>query len=209
MPRRRIRVIALLVISILVLLTTNMLSYLLLLTEKRKWKTELTEYSFNSSVVSEALSQHVYYDGDTIPSSQLLKQYSCSGKLIGNSSLCDVLQGDKIVLLLSPNCCISCAQSEIEKLIELTKQIGHEKLVMVADFALHNGSTLTGCFDKNSYYETDMEHLGLKGSPARESVVVMLTQNSRIKTSFIVCPQTSGLSDNFHKYLLQYFKKRT
>jgi hypothetical protein len=67
-------------------------------------------------------------------------------------------------------------------------------------------SAWTLLFDKEGYYETDVEHLGLEGSPTRETPLLLLTQNGRIKTSFVVGSQTSEFVDGFHDYLVEYFK---
>ena len=50
-----------------------------------------------------------------------------------------------------------------------------------------------------------MDNLGLEGTPTKETPVVMLTQNGRVKTSFIVGQQTSDFADVFHNYLVEYF----
>ena len=120
----------------------------------------------------------------------------------------EVMQGDKVVMLLSPNCCSACAREEIEKLLNLSKEIGREHVAIMADFAIHKQSSWTLLFDNVGYYETEVEHLGLRGSPARETPVVMLTQNGRVKTSFVVGQQTSAYADRFHEYLSDYFKGR-
>ena len=196
-----------LIVSATLLLFTNVMSYVLLMTKNKDWKKQLTEVNLNTTIAAEALLEHVCYDGDTIPN-QVLKQYSPSGKLLWTEDLNEVLQGDKVVMLLTPNCCTSCAKEEIEKLLELSKKFGREKLVIVADFALHSSVMWPEVFDKDGYYETDKVHLGLKGTPTQESVVVMLTQNGRIKTSFIVGPQTSGYADRFHDYVKGFFNRK-
>ena len=111
-------------------------------------------------------------------------------------------------MLLSSNCCSLCAKSEIDELLDIAQKIGREHLIMVTDIALHADHMWTMCFDNEGYYETDVEHLGLKGSPTRETPVVMLTQNGRIKTSFVVGQQTSEFVDGFHEYLAEYFKSK-
>lgn len=208
MSIKRIQVKYLLVISVILLAITNVLSYMLLLTNNNKWKNEVTEINVHTSVVAEALSQHVYYDGDSIPHNQMLRLIGKDGNEEAHNSVNEIFGGDKVILLLSSNCCISCAQSEIVKLLELSKQIGREKLVVVADFAMREESILSNSLDTCGYYETNLEHLGLRGIPMRESAVVLLAQNGRIRTSFIVCPQTSNHADIFHGYLLQYFKEK-
>lgn len=208
MNNKRINVRTLLVISVVMLIFTNVVSYVLLMTKNKDWSNELREMNSNTSVVAEGLTKHIYYDGDSIPCNQTVKHYSPSGKILGNENLRDVLCGDKVVILLSSNCCFSCAQGEVEKLLELAMKIGHEHLVIVTDFTLHSGYSWLKKNNKDGYYETSIEHLGLEGTPTRETIPVMLTQNGRIKTSFLVEPQTSGYADMFHNYLLNYFKKK-
>ena len=93
-------------------------------------------------------------------------------------------------------------------MLDLAKKLGREHLIVIADYAMHTQHSWTMCLDKKGYYETDVEHLGLNGSPTKETPVVMLTQNGRIKTSFIVGQQTSDFADGFHEYLVDYFKGR-
>ena len=206
MQTRKFKVKVLLMVSMALLMFTNMVTYVLLLTQNEKWKKERTEVNINTSVVAEVLTEHVYYDGDSIPCNQEVRHYNRSGNLMEGKSLSEVLQGDKVVMLLSPNCCLSCAKGEIEKLLELAKKIGRENIVIVADYAMHTESFWSENFDKEGYYETDMEHLGLEGSPTREAVVVMLTRNGRVKTSFIVGPHTIDFAGRFHEYLTTIFK---
>ena len=205
MQEKQIKLKTLLIISTIVLMFTNAVSYMLLLYKNREWKSVVTEESNNIYELTEALAEHVYYDGDTIPCNQDVKHYNRLGETLGNVNLGDVLRGDKVVALLSPNCCSTCAMDELEKLIELSKKIGSEKLVIVTDFALHKERSWTICFGKEGYYETDIEHLGLEGSPTRETPVVMLARNGRVKTSFIVGKQTRDFADGFHEYLVEYF----
>ena len=86
---------------------------MLLLSKNEEWKSVVTEKKNNKYELAEALAEHVYYDGDSIQSNQLLKHYSRSGKLIDSVKLNDLLSGDKVVMLLSPNCCSACAKGEI------------------------------------------------------------------------------------------------
>ena len=202
----KISAVVLLVFSAVVLMFTNAMTYVLLLSKNEEWKTVVTEKENNTFELTEALKEHVYYDGDSIPCDQMVRHYSRSGKLVERKSLGDVLRGDKVVMLLSPNCCSICAKAEIEKLLELPKKIGRKHIIMIADFSMHIQPAWTLLFDNAEYYETDVEHLGLKGAPMRETPVVMLTQNGRVKTSFLVNKQTRDHADGFHEYLVEYFK---
>ena len=176
------------------------------MSKNEEWKSVVTERENKTFELSEALLEHVYYDGDSLPRNQVVRHYRRSGKLIESIGLNELLRGDKVVMLLSPNCCSACARSEIERLLELSKKIGRKNLVMIADFPVHMQSSLSLLYDNAGFYETDLEHLGLKGSPTKETPVVMLTQNGRIKTSLIVGQQTSDFADRFHEYLVEYFK---
>lgn len=198
----------LLIVSAALLVFTNVVTYVLLLSERKEWKSKLTETSINTSVVADGLTEHVYYDGDSIPCNQTVRHYSRSGKMTGSERLSDLLEGDRVLLLLSPNSCSSCTNSEIEKLLELGKKIGRERIVILADYAMHKEHSRSMPFDEEGYYETDMEHLGLKGSPTRETAVVMLTQDGRVKTSFCVGAQTIGYVNGFHDYLTDYFNRK-
>ena len=166
----------------------------------------MTEKENNTFELAEALAGHVYYDGDSIPCNQIVRHYSCTGKSTGSENLGDVLRGDKVVMLLSPNCCSACAKDEIEKLLELSKKIDRKHLVMIADFPVHMQSSLSLLYDNAGYYETELDNLGLEGTPTKETPVVMLTQDGRIRTSFVVGQQTSKFADGFHEYLEEYFK---
>ena len=208
MKIRRINIKALLIVSTVLLVFTNAVTYVLLMKKYIEWKEELMEEHFNTSVAAEALTEHMYYDGDSIPGNQIIRHYSRSGKILGCNNLSDELQGDKVVMLLTQNCCTSCAKDEIKKLFELSKKIGRDNLVIVADFTLHSTGLWSDVFDKDGYYETDKIHLGLRGTSTQESVVLMLTQNGRIKTSFVVQPLTSGYTDKFHEYVEDYFKRK-
>lgn len=206
MKKKRISVLVLLVFSAVVLIFTNAVTYMMLLSKNEEWKSVVTERENKTFELSEALLEHVYYDGDSLPRNQVIRHYRRSGKLIESIGLNELLRGDKVVMLLSPNCCSACARSEIERLLELSKKIGRKNLVMIADFPVHMQSSLSLLYDNAGFYETDLEHLGLKGSPTKETPVVMLTQNGRIKTSLIVGQQTSDFADRFHEYLVEYFK---
>lgn len=199
---------ALLVISATVLMFTNAVTYVLLVSKNEEWKSVVTEKDNNTFGLADALKEHVYYDGEQIPCNQEVRHYSRSGKLVESKKLSEVLQGEKLVMFFSPNCCSACAKGEIEKMQELAKKIGRKRIVVMADFPMHMQSAWTLLFDKEGYYETDVEHLGLKGSPTRETPVVMLTQNGRVKTSFVVGQQTSEFVDGFHDYLIEYFKEK-
>ena len=204
MKKRRINYNVLVVISLIMLMFTNAVTYKMLLSKNSEWKT--TGGENNSSTIADALAEHVYYDGDSLFVKQKVKHYSRSGKLLENIDFDKLLSDDKVVLLLSPNCCSTCATGEIIKLLDLAKKIGRKNLIFVADFAMHTQSSWTMIFDKEGYYETDVEHLGLKGSPTRETPVVMLTNNGHIKTSYIVGKQTCDFVDGFHDYIVESFK---
>ena len=206
MNQNKISVVVLLVFSVVVLIFTNAVSYVLLLSKNEEWKSVVTEKTNNKFELADALAEHVYYDGDSIPCNQLVRHYSRSGKNTGSENLGDVLHGDKVVMLLSPNCCSACFRGEIEKLLDLSKKIGRKRIVMMADFPMHKQSSLSLLYDNAGYYETDLENLGLEGTPTKETPVVMLTQNGRVKTRFIVGQQTSDFADGFHEYLVEYFK---
>lgn len=204
---QKISVKFLLVISIVLLIVTNAVTYVMLLSKNEDWKTALKKSDgLDAYVVADALNNHVYYDGDTILCNQTVKHYSRSGKILGSNNLDDLLQGDKVVMLLSTNSCSTCTKDEIEKLMKLCKVIGRERLVVIADFAMHTQAQWTKLLDYEGYYETDVEHLGLKGSPTRETPIVMLTHDGRVNTSFIVGPWTTKFTDDFHGYLSKYFK---
>jgi len=199
----------LLLITTLVLIVTNTIIYALLAKTNVELKKIAKDPADCSAIeVAEALAEHVYYDGDSIPCNQVVKHYGRSGMLESTEEFSNVIQGEKVVMLLSSNCCTSCAIDEIGKLLELSKKIRREHLIVIADFALHMQSSWSMCFDKDGFYETSLEHMGLKGAPTRETPVVMLTQNGRIKTSFVVNPQTKKYADQFHNYLENYFKER-
>ncbi len=217
MKTKKIKIRTLIVITVAMLILSNAGAYVVLLYKNKDWnKTIIMERRLygsddsedNTSVVAETLIEHVYYDGDSISVNQTLKHYNNSGRMISEKKPRDVLKGDKVVALLSINSCLSCAKDEINKLQELSKKIGRNNLVIVADYAMHSHKEMSMCFDKEGYYETDVEHLGLEGSSTRETPVVMLVQNGRIKTSFVIGQQTSEFADGFHEYLVEYFKEK-
>lgn len=217
MKPERIKTKTLIAISVAMLILSNTGAYVVLLYKNKDWnKTTILErrlYGSDSSeddvsVVAEALIEHVYYDGDSITKNQTLNHYDNSEQMTGVEKIEEVLQGDKVVMLLSINSCSSCAKDEMNKLLELSKKIGRNRLVIVADYAMHSHKEMSMCFDKEGYYETDVEHFGLEGSPTRETPVVMLIQNGRVKTSFSVGQQTKEFAEIFHNYLLNYFTKK-
>jgi hypothetical protein len=209
MQKTKINIKAILAISLVLLLLTNTLTYTVLLSKYNEWKTSVRKSDgLDASAVAEALANHVYYDGDSIPCDQLVKHYNCSGKLLGSGSLNEVLRGDKVVMLLSTNNCMSCTKHEIMKILKLAQSIGRERLVVVADFALHTQPSWAMLFGDEGYYETDVEHLGLSGTPTRETPVVMLTKEEHVVTSYVVGPWTTKFSDDFHRFLANYFKEK-
>lgn len=133
MTKNRTSVVVLLVISVVVLMFTNAVSYMMLLSKNEEWKSVVTETDNNTFELTEALAEHVYYDGNSIPCNQIVRHYSRFGKKSGSENLDDVQSGEK---------------------------------------------------------------------------VVMLTQNGRIKTSFVVGQQTSEYANSFHEYLVEYFMKK-
>ena len=157
MQTKKISVKVLLIISAVVLMFTNVWTYVLLLSKNIEWETALIEKDTNAFVVAEALAEHVYYDGDSIPFKQMVKHYSRFGKMLGSDNLSEVLRGDKVVMLLSSNCCSTCASTEITKLLDLAKKIGRDRLVVIADYAMHTQSTLSMSVDEKGYFETDVE----------------------------------------------------
>ena len=207
MQNRKISVRFLLVISIALLMVTNVVTYAMLLSKNEEWKTVLKKTKGGDTfAVASALTDHVYYDGDSISCNHKVKHYSRSGKLLGDNNLADLLQGDKVIMLISTNSCSTCTKEETGKLLELGKKIGRKNVVVIADYAMHKQPSWAGLLDKEGFYETEMEHLGLEGTPTRETPVVMLTHNGRILTSFIVGAWTTKYTGNFHKYLAHYFK---
>ena len=145
---QKISVKFLLVISIVLLIVTNAVTYVMLLSKNEDWKTALKKSDgLDAYVVADALNNHVYYDGDTILCNQTVKHYSRSGKILGSNNLDDLLQGDKVVMLLSTNSCSTCTKDEIEKLMKLCKVIGRERLVVIADFAMHTQAQWTKLLD--------------------------------------------------------------
>lgn len=208
MQKRNICVKTILIISIVVLMITNALTYALMLSKFDEWKiSEKKSGGLDAYAVADALANHVYYDGDSIPCDLLVKHYNRSGKLLGSRSLSEVLQGDRVVMLLSANNCMSCTKEEIMRIMELAQRIGRERLVVVADFALHTQSSWAMLLGDDGFYETNVEHLGLNGTPTRETPVVMLTKDGHIVTSYVVGPWTIRFADNFHRYLANYFKE--
>ena len=197
----------LLIISAVLLITTNAVTYMMLLSKNEAWKTAIKKSDgLDAHIVVDALTDYVYYDGDTISCNQTVKHYSRSGKMLGSNNLADVLKGDKVVMMLSTNSCSTCTKDEIEQQMKLSKVIGRENLVVIADYAMHKQSSWTKLLDYEGYYESEVEHLGLKGSPTRETPVVMLTHDGRVNTCFIVGPWTTKFTGHFHKYLTEYFK---
>lgn len=199
------------IISVCVLIFTNVLTCVLLISKNEEWKIALKNEKdsiIDPKLAASALSDHVYYDGDTIPSQQILSHYLCSGLLVGREKICDVLRGDKIVMFFSPNCCSSCVEEEIKRLKTLAKKVGKENVVFVADFPIHTYPAWNSCFGKSGYYETSLSFLGLRGAPTQETPVVMLVQNGRVKTSLAAGNMTGFFSNGFHEYLVEYFKEK-
>lgn len=147
MKKNEISVVVLLVFSAAMLIFTNAVTYMLLLSKNKEWKSVVTEKGNNTFELTEALAEHVYYDGDSISSNQAIKHYNRSGKLIESVEINKLLRGDKVVILFSANCCSACAKGEIEKIQELAKKIGRKRIVVMADFPMHMQSSWTLLFD--------------------------------------------------------------
>lgn len=196
-----------LIISLLVLMCTNIMTYIMLMHKNTELNKTLMKKNGQLSVITDALSEHMYYDGDSIPGNQTIKHYGSCGEMIGNENLGNLLRGNKVVMLLTLNSCSSCAKDEITNLLDLSMKIGRENIIIIADFELHAHRAWTSCFDKEGFYETDLTHLGIAGSPIQNSPVVMLIHNGRVKTSFVFSLYTSNSVGIFHDYLLNFFKK--
>ena len=138
----------LLLTSTFVLILTNILTYIMLLSKNAEWKSEVIEKDNIKYSLADAIAGHVYYDGDSIPCNQKVEHYSRSGRCIGSEYLRDVLQDDKVVMLLSPNCCSVCAKDEIEKLQELSPKIGRRNVIVIADYAMHKHPQWSMSLDK-------------------------------------------------------------
>lgn len=201
---RKIGVKYFLIVSTIILVFTNALTYMMLFCKNEEWKK--AESKDDIFEVVNSMIEHVFYDGDTISVNQTMRRYDRSGKLLGKDNLGNVLRGDKVVLLLTSNGCIPCAKDEITNFLDLAKSVGRERIEVIADFPIHKENSWSVIFDGTGYLETDVKHLGLRGSPAQESLVVMLTQNGRIKTSFTLSPQTADFSSLFYEYLTYILK---
>lgn len=108
--KNRIDVKTFLLVSVGVFMFTNVITYVLLISKNEEWKNVLAKNTGEISMMSESLGSHVYYDGDTIPADQTVKHYSRSGVLLESKKLGEVLQGERVVLLISSNSCSSCAK---------------------------------------------------------------------------------------------------
>ncbi len=82
MKKNEISVVVLLVFSAAMLVFTNAVTYMLLLSKNKEWKSVVTEKGNNTFELTEALAEHVYCDGDSISSNQAVRHYNRSGKLI-------------------------------------------------------------------------------------------------------------------------------
>lgn len=69
MEKKRISVWALLVIFATVLIFTNAVTYLLLLSKSEEWKSVVTDKENNKFKLAKAPAEHVYYDEDSISNS--------------------------------------------------------------------------------------------------------------------------------------------
>ena len=201
---RKIDMKKFLIVSTVILVFTNALTYMMLFCKNEEWKK--SENINDIFEVANSMIEHVYYDGDTIPLNQTVTHYSRSGKIIGKEEIGNVLLGNKVIMLLTSNCCVPCAKDDIVRFLDLAKRIGREHIEVIADFPIHEDDFWSTIFDSMGYFETDVKHLGLKGSPTQESLVVMLTQNGRIRTSYTMSPQTTSFSDLFYDYLTIIFR---
>lgn len=207
----KINIKALLVISVFLLMLTNMMTYVFLLSKNEACNTALEEKQNAEDGVlaaTETFLRHVYYDGDSIPRNQQVRHYGSFGRFTGYKNLDEVLQGDNVVLFFPTNCSFLDIACDINKLQNLAKKIGYNHLLFIANDATLIQSEWSGLLDKSGYYETDMPHLGQKETSIREMPIMMLTQNGRIKTSFIVGRQTGKFADGFYKYIEEYFKEK-
>lgn len=206
--KNRIDVKTFLLVSVGVFMFTNVITYVLLISKNEEWKNVLAKNTGEISMMSESLGSHVYYDGDTIPADQTVKHYSRSGVLLESKKLGEVLQGERVVLLISSNSCSSCAKEEVASLLEVSEKIGSKHIIMISDFAMHKQRSWSVIFDQEGFYETDVEHMGLRGTPTHEEAVLMLVQDGRVKTSFPIGPQSRAFVDGFHDFLIDYFNEK-
>lgn len=171
--QQRISVVILAFALALMLMFTNAVMCVLLLSKSEEWKSVVTDKENNKFKLAKAPAEHVYYDEDSITYNQTIRHYSPSVKLMGSKKQDDVLCSDKM---------------------------------MMADFPIHMQSSLSLLYDNKGYDETELEYLRQEGTP-KKTPVVMLIQNGRIKTSFVVKNMTNVFVDRFHKYLMEYLKK--
>lgn len=200
----------LLVIIISLLIFTNAVTYVFLLSKNVAYNTAMKEkqnVEDGAMVATEAFLKHLYYDGESIPCNQMVNQYDSPSKFVGSKNLEEVLRGDKVVVLLPTSCSYSEIAGDINKLLNLARKIGPNHFLIMADDAIHMQSEWSSFLEKEGYYETNMTHLGLKGLSPHE-IVIMLTQNYRVRTSYVVCEQTRNYADGFYEYLEEYFKAK-
>ena len=196
-----------LIFSLLALICTNTMTYIMLINNSAELNRMLIEKQGQLSMITDALSEHMYYDGDSIKGNQTVRHYSPSGEIIGSERVDNLLCGDKVVLLLTSNSCSSCAKEEISNILDLSMKIGREHVIIITDFELHTHRAWTVCFDKEGFYETDLKHLGMVGSPTQNSPILMLTHNGRVKTSFVVSLHSINYVGIFYEYLFNFFKE--
>lgn len=200
-----------LAVSVILLAFTNAVTYFLLLAKNTEYKAAIGDSEKQLMAIPsivDAMLQHVYYDGDSIRSTLTAKHYNRSGRLLSEIKSSELLKGEKVVLFLSTNTCSACTEGEINQIQDLSEEIGKDKVVVLADFSLHEQREWSLRFDGKGYYEVEKNHLGLKGSPSGETPVVMLVEDGRIKTSFVVGQQTSAFAKEFHEFLLEHFSVR-
>ena len=207
--KKEINTKLILAVSVILLAFTNAVTYFLFLAKNSEYKAAIGDSEKQLMAIPsivDAMFQHVYYDGDSIQSTLTAKHYNRSGRLLAEVKTGELLKDEKVVLFLSTNTCSACAEGEINQIQDLSEKIGKDKVVVIADFPLHEQREWSLRFDGSGYYEIAKEHLGLKGSPSGETPVVRLTENGRIKTSFVVGQQTSAFAKEFHEYLSDHFK---
>lgn len=200
-----------LAVSLVLLCFSNAVTYFLLLAKNTEYKAAIGDSEKQLMAIPsivDAMLQHVYYDGNFIQSTLTAKHYNRSGRLLAEVKTGELLKGEKVVLFLSTNTCSACTEGEINQIQDLSEEIGKDKVVVLADFPLHEQREWSLRFDGNGYYEVEKNHLGLKGSPSGETPVVMMVEDGRIKTSFVVGQQTSAFAKEFHEFLLEHFSVR-
>ena len=123
-----------LIFSLLALICTNTMTYIMLINNSAEVNRMLIEKQGQLSMITDALSEHMYYDGDSIKGNQTVRHYSPSGEIIRSERIDNRLCGDKVVLLLTSNSCSSCAKEEISNILDLSMKIGREHVIIIQTF---------------------------------------------------------------------------